>query len=54
MEKQVKDFSNWKKIVFKNKAILRIDLSLMSKEQRTAIEELYVLSDQDSGRILYV
>lgn len=54
MFKQVKDFSSWKKIIFKDRAILRTDMLLMSEEQRITIEELYVLSDQDNGKVLFV
>ena len=41
---KVKDFKNWKKIIFNDRIILRDDLRLMSAEQIKNLEEMEVLT----------
>lgn len=49
---KVKEFPNWKKVVFKARAILRNDLKFMSWEQIKKLDELEVLIVEDNGRML--
>ena len=54
MEKQVKDFPDWNEIRFSNRVIYQSDLEKMSEQMVNDINELYVLSVEDYGKVLYV
>lgn len=54
MEKQVKDFPDWNEIRFSNRFIYQSDLEKMSEQMVNDINELYVLSAEDYGKVLYV
>ena len=40
---EVKDFPNWKRLIFEDRAILKSDLRYMAKSQVQALENLPVL-----------
>lgn len=54
MEKQVKDFPDWNEIRLSNRVIYQSDLEKMSEQMVNDINELYVLSVEDYGKVLYV
>ena len=49
---KVKDFPNWKKVVFNDRAILKADTKFMSWEQIRALDNLEVIAEEDKGRTL--
>ena len=49
---KVKDFPNWKKVAFNDRAILKADTKFMSREQIRALDNLEVLAEEDTGRTL--
>ena len=51
---KVKDYLNWKKVVFKDRMILKSDLRYMSKGQAESLENLEVLLAEDNGKTLVV
>jgi hypothetical protein len=51
-EMKVKDFPNWKKVVFNDRAILKADTKFMSWEQIRALDNLEVIAEEDKGRTL--
>ena len=54
MFKRVKDFPDWNEIRFSNQIIYQSDLEKMSKQMVNDVNELYVLSVDDYGKVLYV
>ena len=51
---KVKDFPNWRKVVFNDRAILKIDLRYMSWQQVRALDEMEVILEEDGGKALIV
>ena len=51
---KVKDFPNWYKVVFNDRAILKSDLRYMSWQQIRALDEMEVILAEDSGETLIV
>lgn len=51
---KVKDYLNWKRIIFKDRAILKSDIKYMSWEQIKALDNLNVLLDEDNGETLVI
>lgn len=51
---KVKDFSNWKRLIFEDRAILKSDLRYMAKSQVQALENLPVLLVEDNGKTLVI
>lgn len=51
---KVKDFSNWRKVVFNDRAILKSDLRFMSWQQVRALDEMEVILEEDDGETLIV
>lgn len=51
---KVKDFPNWHKVVFNDRAILKSDLRFMSWQQVRALDETEVLLEEDGGETLIV
>ena len=51
---KVKDYQNWERIIFKDRAILKCDIKYMSWEQIKALDNLEVLLDEDNGRTLFI
>ena len=51
---KVKDFSNWKRLIFEDRAILKSDLRYMAKSQAQALENLPVLLAEDNGKTLVI
>lgn len=49
---QVKDFPNWRKVVFNDRAILKSDLRFMSWQQIRALDEMEVILTEDNGKTL--
>ena len=49
---KVKDFSNWCKVVFNDRAILKSDLHYMSWQQIRALDETEVVLTEDNGKTL--
>ena len=49
---KVKDFPNWKKVGFNDRAILKADTKFMSWEQIRALDNLEVIAEEDKGRTL--
>ena len=49
---KVKDFPNWKKVVFNDRAILKADTKFMSWEQIRALDNLEVIKEENKGRTL--
>lgn len=50
----VKDFPNWKKVVFNDRAILKADVKYMSWQQIRALDDMEVIFEEDNGRTLIV
>lgn len=46
---KVKDFPNWKRLIFEDRAILKSDLRYMAKSQVQALENLPVLLNTDKN-----
>ena len=51
---KVKDFPNWRKVVFNDRALLKSDLLYMSWQQIRALDETEVILDEDNGETLIV
>lgn len=51
---KVKDFPQWRKVVFNDRAILKSDAKYFSKEQWNRLEETKVILEEDNGRTLIV
>ena len=51
---KVKDFPNWCKVVFNDRAILKSDLRYMSWQQVRALDEMEVILEEDNGETLIV
>ena len=49
---QVKDFPNWRKVVFNDRAILKNDLRYMNWQQVRALDEMEVILTEDNGKTL--
>ena len=49
---KVKDFPNWHKVVFNDRAILKSDLRYMSWQQIRALDEMEVILAEDDGKTL--
>ena len=49
---KVKDFPNWHKVVFNDRAILKSDLRYMSWQQIRALDEMEVILAEDNGKTL--
>ena len=49
---KVKDYPNWKKVVFNDRAILKTDTKFMSWEQIRALDNIEVILAEDKGRTL--
>lgn len=51
---KVKDFPNWCKVIFNDRALLKSDAKYLSKEQWNTLEETEVILEEDNGRTLVV
>lgn len=51
---KVKDFPNWKKVVFNDRVILKSDLRFLSWQQIRALDEMEVILEEDRGETLIV
>jgi len=51
---KVKDFPNWRKVVFNDRAILKNDLRYMNWQQVRALDEMEVILEEDNGEMLIV
>ena len=51
---KVKDFPNWRKVVFNDRAILKNDLRYMNWQQVRALDEMEVILEEDGGETLIV
>ena len=49
---KVKDFPNWHKVVFNDRAILKSDLRYMSWQQIQTLDEMKVILAEDDGKTL--
>lgn len=49
---KVKDFPNWRKVVFNDRAILKSDLRYMSWQQIQTLDEMEVILAEDDGKTL--
>lgn len=49
---KVKDFPNWCKVIFNDRAILKSDLHYMSWQQIRALDEMEVILAEDNGKTL--
>lgn len=49
---KVKDFPNWCKVVFNDRALLKSDLRYMSWQQIRAFDEMEVILAEDNGKTL--
>lgn len=49
---KVKDFPDWRKVVFNDRAILKSDLRYMSWQQIRALDEMEVILAEDDGKTL--
>lgn len=49
---KVKDFPNWRKVVFNDRAILKSDLRYMNWQQVRALDEMEVILTEDNGKTL--
>lgn len=49
---QVKDFPNWRKVVFNDRAILKSDLRCMNWQQVRALDEMEVILTEDNRKTL--
>lgn len=49
---QVKDFPNWREVVFNDRAILKSDLRYMSLQQVRALDKMEVILIEDNGKTL--
>lgn len=51
---KVKDFPNWCKVVFNDRAILKSDLRHMNWQQIRMLGEMEVILEEDNGKTLIV
>lgn len=51
---KVKDFSNWRKIIFNDRVLLKSDLRYMSLQQIRMLDEMEVILEEDNGETLIV
>ena len=51
---KVKDFPNWRKIMFNGRTVLKADTKYMSWQQIQVLDELEVLEEMDGGKTLVV
>ena len=53
---KVKDFPNWRKVVFNDRVILKSDLRYMSWQQVRVLDEMEVLlaEEEEGGAVLIV
>lgn len=51
---KVKDFPNWKKVVFNDRAILKADVKYMNWEQIRALDNMEVILEEDNDKTLIV
>lgn len=49
---KVKDFPNWRKVVFNDRTLLKNDLRYMSWQQIRALNEMEVILAEDNGKTL--
>lgn len=49
---KVKDFPNWCKVVFNDRAIFKSDLRYMSWQQIRALDEMEIILAEDNGKTL--
>lgn len=49
---KVKDFPNWCKVVFDDRALLKSDLRYMSWQQIRVLNEMEVILAEDNGKTL--
>ena len=46
---KVKDFPNWRTVIFNDRAILKADTKFMSWEQKRALDNMEVIAEEDKG-----
>lgn len=51
---KVKDFLNWRKVIFNDRTIFADDLRFMSWQQIRALDEMEVVLEEDGGETLIV
>lgn len=51
---KVKNFSNWRKVVFNDRVLLKSDLRFLSWQQIRALDEMEVILEEDNGETLIV
>lgn len=51
---KVREYQNWQKIIFLDRAILRSDLKYMSWDQIRRLDNLEVALSEDNGKILII
>lgn len=51
---KVKNFPNWRKVVFNDRVLLKSDLHYMSWQQVRALDEMEVILEEDGGATLIV
>lgn len=51
---KVKDFPNWRKVVFNGRALLKNDLRYISWQQIRTLDEMEVIPEEDDGETLIV
>ncbi len=51
---KVKDFPEWRKVIFNDRAILKSDLRYMSWQQVRVLDEMEVVLEEDNGKTLIV
>ena len=51
---KVKNFPNWRKVVFNDRAILKNDLRYMSWQQVRTLDEMDAILEEDNGETLIV
>ncbi len=49
---KAKDFPNWQRLIFRDRAILKSDLRFMSWQQIRALDEMEVILEEDGGETL--
>lgn len=49
---KVKDFPNWRVVIFNDRALLRSDAKYLSKDQWNILEETEVALEEDNGQTL--
>lgn len=52
---KVKDFPNWQRLIFRDRAILKSDLRFMSWQQVRALDEMeVVLTEEEEGETILI